>query len=135
MMEPGLKTHVTPSKAKCANALRVLVVEDNADSAELLAVLLEFDGHVARVVHDGPTAILEAHNFRPDVVLCDIGLPGMDGYAVAERLTREQPAVKLIAITGYGQSEDRRKSLRAGFLHHLIKPLQADELRRILAAF
>jgi CheY-like chemotaxis protein len=135
MKETGMHSDGAKSKAKCANALRVLVVEDNADSAELLATLLEFDGHVARVAHDGPTAILEAHSFRPDVVLCDIGLPGMDGYAVAERLTREQPAAKLIAITGYGQSEDRRKSVRAGFLHHLMKPLEADELRRVLAAF
>jgi CheY-like chemotaxis protein len=122
-------------KQKKVNPLRVLVVEDNPDSAELLATILEFDGHLARVAHDGPSAIVEARNFQPDVVLCDIGLPGMDGYAVAECLHKEQPGIRLIAVTGYGQSEDLQRTVQAGFTHHLVKPLEAGELRRLLSAF
>jgi CheY-like chemotaxis protein len=114
---------------------RVLVVDDNVDSAESLALLLELYGHDVRLAHDGLTALDEARASAPDVVLLDIGLPKMDGYAVARHL-REEPAlahVRLIAMTGYGQEEDRRRAREAGFDHHLVKPVDLDSLRDLLA--
>jgi PAS domain S-box-containing protein len=116
--------------------VKILVVEDNIDSAESLALLLEFEGHEVRMVHDGPAALAAARDFRPAVILCDIGLPGMNGYEVAERL-RAEPEFKdtrLIALTGYGQEEDRRRALAAGFDHHLTKPVEPDALAALLAA-
>jgi CheY-like chemotaxis protein/two-component sensor histidine kinase len=113
---------------------RVLIVDDNVDSAESLAMLLNLTGHSVRTAHDGPSAIEAAREHRPDVVLLDIGLPRMDGYEVARRLRQEpdMPAVLLIAMTGYGQEEDRRKTREAGFDFHLVKPVDADELTRVL---
>ncbi len=116
--------------------LRVLVIEDNVDAAETLHDLLELFGYRVAVAHSGPAGIETARTFRPRVVLCDIGLPGMDGYAVARQL-REEPAVagaRLIALTGYGRPEDRRAVQDAGFDTHLVKPLKPDELSRVLTA-
>jgi CheY-like chemotaxis protein len=110
-------------------------VDDNVDSADSLAMLLSLTGHNVRTAHDGPSAIQEARAHRPDVILLDIGLPRMDGFEVARRL-RQDPdmrAVLLIAMTGYGQEEDRRKTQEAGFDLHLVKPVDADELTRIFA--
>ncbi len=115
--------------------LRVLVVDDNRDAAESLAKLLKALGNEVRITYDGPSALEEAATFRPNVVLLDIGLPGMSGYDVARRM-RQMPEVKdavLIAQTGWGQDEDRRLSEEAGFNAHLVKPLDATELRRLLA--
>jgi len=114
---------------------RILIVDDNVDSADSLAMLLSLTGHNVRTAHDGPSAIQEARAHRPDVILLDIGLPRMDGFEVARRL-RQDPdmrAVLLIAMTGYGQEEDRRKTQEAGFDLHLVKPVDADELTRIFA--
>ena len=114
--------------------LRVLVVEDNEDAAETLCDLLEIEGHQVEVVFDGLTALEAARRFDPDLVLCDIGLPGMDGYAVAAAL-RVNPttrAARLVAVTGYGRDEDRRRSAEAGFEVHLTKPLHAGELQRVM---
>jgi len=114
----------------------VLVVDDNVDAAQTLAILLRAIGHDVRSAHDGPTALQVAVDFCPNVVLLDIGLPGMNGYEVAKEM-REQPSLKtalLIAITGYGQESDRRRSLEAGFDRHLVKPAAFDELRKILAS-
>ena len=115
-------------------ARRVLVVDDNRDSAETLADLLRLWGHDVQLAHDGREAVARAEASRPEVVLLDIGLPGMDGYEVAERLRRESPApgMTLIALTGFGQSEDRRRAVDAGFDHHLTKPVHPPTLKRLI---
>ena len=113
---------------------RVLVVDDNVDAADSTAALLELWGHDARAVYDGETALEAAREMRPDVVLLDIGLPGMNGYEVAQRL-RALPDVAialLAAMTGYGQDEDRRRASAAGFDLHLTKPLDPSRLREIV---
>jgi len=125
-----------PAPAEAAPAhRRILLVEDNVDTAELMAMLLENEGHQVVVAHSGPAALRLAPEYHPDVVLLDIGLPGMDGYQVASRL-REQPALAgttIIALTGYGQDEDRERSREAGIDHHLVKPVNMERLRELLA--
>lgn len=114
--------------------LKILVVDDNKDSAESLAALLMLSGHEARTAYDGLSALEEAQTFLPDVMLLDIGLPKLDGYEVAHRL-REDPErnrMMLLAMTGYGQEEDRRRTRDAGFDHHLVKPVDLDKLRELL---
>jgi PAS domain S-box-containing protein len=109
---------------------RILVVDDNVDAAESLAGFLELVGHDVLVAYEGDTALREAREKRPDVVLLDIGLPGTDGYEVARALRREPglAGALLIAVTGYGREEDRRRSREAGFDHHLVKPLDPASL-------
>jgi PAS domain S-box-containing protein len=115
--------------------LRVLVVDDNEDATETLTDLLELWGHGVRTAHDGRAALAAAEEYAPDVVLLDIGLPGMDGYEVAVHLrSRPECAARLVAVTGYGQEEDRRRSREAGFDLHLTKPVDPEELKRVLAA-
>jgi PAS domain S-box-containing protein len=127
-----------PAFAPTADALvrRVLVVDDNRDSAESMALLLRLVGHEVRVAFDGPDALEAAARFRPDLVLLDIGLPGMTGYDVARRLRSSTAArgVVLVAMTGYGQEEDRGESRRAGFDMHLTKPVELEDLRKALDA-
>ena len=114
---------------------RVLVVDDNVDTARGLARLLKLLGHDVRTAHDGPTAIEAARDHQPDFVLLDIGLPGMDGYEVARNLRRDDgiKEATIIAISGYGQDSDRRRSREAGFDHHLVKPIDHDALLTLLA--
>ncbi|MBX9583697.1 MAG: response regulator [Gemmataceae bacterium] len=115
---------------------RVLVVDDNADAADSLALLLELAGDTVRTAGSGPRALEVAGSFRPEVVLLDIGLPGMDGYEVARRL-RGQPdggRVLLVALTGYGRDDDRRRAAEAGFDHHLTKPADPAAVNHLLAA-
>ena len=121
-----------PSKTFC----RVLVVDDNIDAAQTLADLLTMTGHEARLAYDGPGAVAAAVAWCPDVVLLDIGLPGLSGFEVAKRIRREaaHSAMVLVALTGYGQASDRQHSLEAGFDHHLVKPADFDEVEKILAA-
>jgi CheY-like chemotaxis protein len=110
--------------------LRVLVVDDNLDAAELLVESLRSMGYRAEHAADGPEALRLAHTLRPDVALLDIGLPVMDGYELARHL-QKQPglgAVRLIAVTGYGQESDRRRSRAAGFAGHLVKPIHLAEV-------
>jgi len=116
--------------------LRILVVEDHADSAEMLAFLLRLEGHEVRVASDGAGALEAARAQRPDVVLCDIGLPGMNGYEVASQLRRDTECAdaRLIALSGYGQAEDRRRSKEAGFDFHLTKPVEPDALIALLGS-
>jgi CheY-like chemotaxis protein len=113
----------------------VLVVDDNKSAAEMLTLMLRMDGHEVRVAHDGPGALREARVWSPEVVLLDIGLPGMNGYEVARHLLGDNGAAHplLVAMTGYGQEEDRRRSREAGFAHHLVKPVDPQELRNLLA--
>jgi len=118
------------------NTQRVLVVDDNRDAADTLSMLLEFMGSKeVRVVNDGPAALAEMESFRPDVVLLDIGMPGMDGNEVARRI-RQRPdfaATRLVALTGWGQDEDRRRTQESGFDHHLTKPVDIAALQALLA--
>ncbi len=114
---------------------RCLLIEDHRDAAESLRVLLELAGHQVEVAFEGAEGIETARRFLPEVVLCDIGLPGMDGYAVARALRADPDlgSVRLIALTGYGQAEDQRRAQEAGFDTHLTKPADPDTLRRLLA--
>jgi two-component system CheB/CheR fusion protein len=118
-------------------AQRVLLVEDNVDSAEALRTLLELAGHTVEVAKDGPAALTAARDFNPQVVLCDIGLPGaMDGYALAAALKPDGPDGRrpyLVALTGYGQSADRERARGAGFDRHLTKPADPNVIRQILS--
>jgi signal transduction histidine kinase/ActR/RegA family two-component response regulator len=115
--------------------LRILVIEDNRDAAEMLCELLGMGGHRVEAAHSGPAGLEAARRFAPEVVLCDIGLPRMDGYAVGRRL-RADPltcGARLVALTGYGQEDDRLRSREAGFDLHLVKPVGPDVLQRLLA--
>lgn len=116
--------------------LRILIVDDNRDAAESLSLLLESEGHSVLLAYDGFEALTAATEHRPQVVLLDIGLPGMDGYAVARTLRRhrELSATRLIALSGYGQLEDQKRAQEAGFNDYLIKPVNFDELHAALAA-
>ena len=114
---------------------RILVVDDNVDGAESLALLLKMLGHAVFIAHNGPAALESARTMLPEIILLDIGLPGMNGYEVARKL-RQQPEIEtvlLVAVTGYGQEEDRRRSKNAGFDRHLVKPLTPDDLDKLLA--
>jgi CheY-like chemotaxis protein len=115
-------------------AQRVLVVDDNVDAAATLDMLLRSLGHRTCVVHDGIAALQMAEEFNPDVVLLDIGMPGLDGYEVARRLRtmKKGAAFRIIAVTGWGQEANRAKSKEAGFDVHLVKPVEPTELVRVL---
>ncbi len=119
-----------------SRAARILVVDDHVDTALSLARLLRARGHVVEIVHDGNAALDAGTAFRPDVVLLDLGLPGMDGYAVAENMRRRESAPRptIIAISGYGQEEDRRRSTEVGIDHHLVKPVSFAQLETLLAS-
>ena len=113
---------------------RILVVDDNVDAAETLTTFLDMIGMEARSVHDGNGAVQAALSFAPDLVLLDIGLPGMSGYDVA-RAMRQQPqlaGVTLVALTGWGAEDDRRRAKDAGFDHHLTKPVDLSVLEDML---
>ena len=139
---PRAARPAAPAPAKAAptggeaKPSRILVVDDNVDTARGMARLLKLLGHEVAVAHDGPEGIEAARRHRPDFVLLDIGLPGMDGYEVASRLRREECGkdAVIIAISGYGREEDRRRSKGAGIDHHLIKPLDQDALLSLLSA-
>ena len=113
---------------------RVLLIDDNVDAAESLAQLLALSGHDARTAGDGPEGLRVANEFRPEVVFCDLGLPGMSGYEVARSLRAlpEGRAVVLVALTGYGQPGDREKTAQAGFDAHLVKPLDPAVIESFL---
>ncbi|HEY4374874.1 MAG TPA: PAS domain S-box protein [Burkholderiales bacterium] len=115
---------------------RVLVVDDNVDAAVALSELLRRQGHEVTTVHDGPGAIETADNFRPEIVLLDIGMPGMNGLEVARRLRARNasPRPLIVAVTGWGKPEDRSRVEEAGFDLHLVKPVEADNLRQVMAA-
>ncbi|MFN8390121.1 MAG: ATP-binding protein [Bdellovibrionota bacterium] len=115
---------------------RILVVDDNRDAADSLGTLLELLGAKVTVTHDGPSALALLDSFRPTVLLLDIGMPDMDGNEVARRSRKQAPDQQftLIALTGWGQEADRRRSKEAGFDYHLVKPVQLDELQELLAS-
>lgn len=123
---------LTPSTARCG----VLVVDDNVDAAHSLTMLLQLLGHDVRLAYDGPTALHAAARYRPDLILLDIGLPGLTGFEVAERIRQDATLCDtiLVAMTGYGQESDRIRSREVGFDHHMVKPADFDELQIILAS-
>jgi signal transduction histidine kinase/DNA-binding response OmpR family regulator len=124
-----------PEPTEKGGTLRIVVVDDNIDGAETLANLLELLGHDVRVSHDGPSGIVAVREFGPDIVLLDIGLPGMDGFEVARRLRSElSECPTLVAVSGYGREEDRKQARDAGFEHHYVKPVDLNMLRALLEA-
>ena len=121
-------------EVKGTRPLRVLVVDDNVDTVLSFSMLLKASGHDVCKAHDGLAAVQAASDYRPDVVLLDIGLPGLNGYEVAKRI-RQIPILKdivLVALTDYGQDTDRQLSAHAGFNHHLVKPARLEQLQKIL---
>jgi CheY-like chemotaxis protein len=113
----------------------VLVVEDNRDSAESLRMLLATQGYEVALAYTGIEGVEAARRVRPDVVICDVGLPGMDGYAVAQaiRMNPGTAKARLIAVTGYGQNDDRVRALASGFDKHLVKPADPEVLLGLLS--
>jgi CheY-like chemotaxis protein len=121
-----------PSLRKC----RLLIVDDIKDSADSLAMLLQLRGHDVHTAYDGEDAVIAAEKLKPEVVLLDIGMPKLNGYDACRRI-RQQPwgkGIFVIALTGWGQDDDRRRTEEAGFDHHLVKPLDPDELMNVLAS-
>jgi CheY-like chemotaxis protein len=112
----------------------VLVVDDNVDAAAVLSALLDGLGHEVQTVHSGIEALAVAETFRPEVILLDLGMPGMDGLEVARRLRERprNPQPVIVAVTGWGKAEDRVRSKEAGVDVHLVKPVEEDQLRMVL---
>ena len=130
------RTKTRMPAADLSRRTRVVIVEDNRDAAESLQLFLGLYGYEVRVAYTGLDGLRLAQDWPPDVVLCDIGLPGMDGYGVATAL-RQHPATArahLIAVTGYGSDAARRRSQEAGFERHLVKPVDPEELLEVLEA-
>jgi CheY-like chemotaxis protein len=125
----------TSGEPKAAAARRILVVDDNQDSAESLAMLLQLSGHETQTAHDGLQAVEMAVSFRPDVVLLDLGLPKLNGYDAARRIReqRRDPGLVIVALTGWGQEHDRRRSREAGIDFHLVKPVEYGTVVTLLA--
>ena len=113
---------------------QILIIEDNVDAADTLAMMLQTMGHEAHAAYDGPSGLKDFVQWRPSVVLLDIGLPGMNGFEVAQRLRASSPKnhLKIIALSGYGSDSDRERSRNAGFDHHLVKPVGFDALEKVL---
>jgi PAS domain S-box-containing protein len=131
-----VRSGARPARAPTAARRRVLVIEDNVDAAASLRDVLELRGHEVHLAEDGPAGIEAARRVRPDLVLCDVGLPGMDGYEVARRL-RGDPALSgatLVALTGYATAQDAARARQAGFHHHLQKPADLDAIAWLLEA-
>jgi len=134
---PGVafpKRGAQPEPERPVASLRVLVVDDNVDSAETVGFVLRRLGHQTRTEYDGAAAIAAADAFRPDLILLDIGLPGMSGHEVAREI-RQTPwggTTTIIAVSGWGEESDRKQSREAGFDHHVTKPLDYEGVQRIL---
>jgi CheY-like chemotaxis protein len=133
----SVSTMDLPAESTGNRPTRVLIIEDNQDAAECLQLLLGLFGYQVKIAYDGSSGLTKAHSFMPDIILCDIGLPGgMDGYEVA-RTIRQDSALKdiyLIAMTGYGQDEDKRHAFDAGFNEHITKPADPLVLEKMLKA-
>jgi CheY-like chemotaxis protein len=124
-----------PAPQAPAQRFKILVVDDNPDSALSLAMMLSIMGHETRTAHDGESAVATAESFLPDVVLLDIGLPKLNGYEVAQRIreTTWGASMYLIAVTGWGQDEDRQRSSEVGLNVHMVKPVEPAALEKLLA--
>jgi two-component system, OmpR family, response regulator len=135
-IQESTMTMIGSAPGESTQPRRVLLVDDSVDAAEAMSMLLETLGHEVRVMHDGPSALAMVDDFAPEVVLLDIGLPGMDGFEVARQL-RARAATKtalLIALTGYGGDSDKQKAREAGFDHHLVKPVSFTAIETVIAA-
>jgi PAS domain S-box-containing protein len=134
--EGNARVATEPVRSEAATTpRRVLIADDNMDAAKTLDLLLRYLGHQTRVVHDGPNALKVAEEFHPEVVLLDIGMPGIDGYEVARRLRANGNwPMRIIAVTGWGQESDRKRSREAGFDMHLVKPIDANELLNAMSS-
>jgi CheY-like chemotaxis protein/anti-sigma regulatory factor (Ser/Thr protein kinase) len=134
-LKGDIRTPAPSARATAASARRrVLVIDDNVDAAESIAMILRLKGHQALCIFDGQSALRMVEQYKPEIVVIDIGLPGMTGYEVAKSL-REHPVAKhllLVAVTGYGQQEDRSMALGAGFDEHMTKPVDPDVLNEFL---
>jgi CheY-like chemotaxis protein len=128
------QTPHSPDTSSGASGRRILIVDDNRDAATSLGMLLELSGNQTELAFDGQSALDTAARFRPDIVLLDIGLPGINGYDVARRMRSEAwgKQVTLVAVTGWGQAEDRESSRAAGFDAHLVKPVDHAALMQLL---
>lgn len=133
---PEIATEVEVQAGPSKLPYRIVLIEDNVDANASLKTLLELTGYHVASAYDGPTGVRLVQSTRPQLVLCDIGLPGMDGYAVIAQLRTEMkpPLPVMIAITGYGQPDDRTRAIEAGFQDHLVKPVNADDLLRLIAS-
>lgn len=118
-----------------APTLRILIVDDNADAAEMFGAMMELSGYQTRVALDGPGGLQAAREFRPDVIFLDLGMPGMDGFAVARALAADASLSRcaVVAVTGWGSTEDKRKTREAGFRFHVTKPVKKPALDQLLA--
>jgi CheY-like chemotaxis protein len=133
---PMADVTVQPATARAVpRRFRILVVDDNHDSALSLAMMLSIMGHETRTAHDGESAISTAETFLPEVVLLDIGLPKLNGYEVAQRIRESAwgTSMFLIAVTGWGQDEDRQRSTEVGLNLHMVKPVEPAALEKLLA--
>jgi two-component system OmpR family response regulator len=128
-------TSIDGASGQSGQPRRILLVDDSVDAAEAMSMLLETLGHEVRTMHDGPSALAMVDDFAPDVVILDIGLPGMNGYELAREM-RARPNTKtalMIALTGYGGESDRQKAREAGFDHHLVKPVSFAAIETVIA--
>jgi CheY-like chemotaxis protein len=135
--QPALAAQTVKIQPGRETPRRIVVIDDNVDAAESLAMLLRLKGHEVHVAYDGASGVDLTKKTAPDCVLVDIGLPGIDGYEVAKRLrahqsTQASDGILLVALTGYGQAEDRIMSEQAGFDHHLVKPVPQSVLEDLL---
>jgi len=131
---PDAEQFLQPALTASATCRRVLVVDDNEDAAETLAMVLRLSGHQVDVAYNGMCALARVRANRPDVVLCDLGLPELSGFDFARAIRREHGAlITLVAISGYAEPDDIRKSRDAGFNAHLAKPARPADLERLLA--
>jgi CheY-like chemotaxis protein len=123
---------MTRKSLRPPNGLRILIVDDNRDAAGMLAMLLDFGGHETYMAHDGVEAVDASTTLRPDVILLDLGLPRLNGYEAARKIRQQPGRPLLVALTGWGQEEDRRRTEDAGFDAHLVKPVDEAALSRLL---
>jgi CheY-like chemotaxis protein len=132
VLREGLIERKVPRAVVPVRPKKILVVDDNRDCAESLAALLRMDGHETATAFDGQEALVAVRLLAPEVILLDIGLPGINGYQVADRLRELGSPARLVALTGYGQPEDRERAQQVGFHYHLVKPVDPDALARVL---
>jgi CheY-like chemotaxis protein len=136
MTNPAISVHAKPETLP-TGTYRIMIVDDNEDAALTLAILLRMLGHDVKAVFDGSDALNEGQVFQPQIILMDLGMPGMNGIEAAKKIRQLEwgKAVFLVAVTGWGQDEDKRKTREAGFNHHLVKPIRLGDVQNLLARY